>query len=294
MKKTGWITNSISTTKWLSDSSVWLLAIFAVFFAIYANLVSKANDGSLMGSSLLYLIAISSMLWSKRRTLNLKCGQFGTLIGLIVLFLVLLKSAFMQGYDPFLRVMPLLSGIGLCFLASGIFGLNQYLQELVILSFLVPPPSVIARVIDSTLLTAKFSTALLWYTGFDVTREGLFILTPNGGVEVYAGCSGIDTMLHLLGLSVLFLMLFPTARVQKAMLPIFSLLVAFVVNGIRVSIMAILSTPTTKSSFEYWHKGDGSLLFSLLGVAVLGVYCFFVSGQSDIYSETPELGELEE
>lgn len=270
-----------------------LSAILLGLLLIYINLISKANDSSLMGTSILYWIAISSMLWSKRNQLILKSSFIGTTLGSAVLLLVLLKSASMQEYDPFLRVMPFLTGLSLGLLASGVARLKQYWKELIILAFLIPPPSALATLIDISPVTAKFSTILLWYSGFDVVRKGNFIFIPNGGIEVYSGCSGIDMMLHLLGLSVLFIAIFPTSKTQKILLPLVALLIAFVVNSIRVGIMTVLSEPTNKTAFEYWHKGDGSLIFSILSVILLAIFCFFNSGPEDHQDNPTELMEQE-
>ncbi|MEO0516621.1 MAG: cyanoexosortase A [Cyanobacteria bacterium P01_A01_bin.116] len=259
------------------DNSIWLLASFTGLAAIHLSLASKANDGSLLSSSLVYWIAIASMLWSRKKTLSFRSGLSGILAGILILSLVLVKSAFMQGYDPFLRILPFLSMTGLGLLASGLTGLSQFWKELSILSFLTPPPSLLEQVINTSPVTAKFSTALLWYTGFPVTREGQYILIPNGGVEVYSGCSGVDNMLHLLGLSAVFIALFPTSKFQKLVLPLLAIVIAFVVNGIRVGVMAVLSEPTNKALFDYWHKGDGSLLFSMVSVVLLATYCYFIS-----------------
>ena len=285
MKKTDWKTNSCLPTQWFGNSSVWLLAIFSGLFLIHTNLVLKANDGSLAGSSLLYWIAIGSMIWSRRRRLKLESYALGTFLGSLLLSIVLIKSAFIQGYDPFLRVLPFLATLATGILASGIRGLHQFWKELTIFAFLAPPPGVLEKIIDTSAITAKFSTAMLWYSGFDVNRQGTFIFIPKGGVEVYSGCSGVDTMLHLLGLSIVFLAMFPTPRKQQFVLPIISLIIAFVINAIRVAVMAILSEPINKSAFEYWHKGDGSLLFSMFAVIVLGIYCFFILKPDD---STPE------
>ncbi|EDX87118.1 hypothetical protein S7335_4825 [Synechococcus sp. PCC 7335] len=262
--------------KRFKDNSMWLLAIFAGLVAINVGLCLKADDGSLIGSSILYWAAVASMVWSRKEALNLRSGFYGTLLGLLLMSLVLVKSAFMQGYDPFLRVLPFLSMMALGFLASGFTGIRQFWKELSILLFLTPPPSLLERVVDTSAVTAKFSTALLWYAGFQVARDGKFILVPNGGVEVYSGCSGVDNMLHLFGLAIVFIAIFPTTKAQKWMIPMVSLGIAFAVNGVRVSIMAALSEPVNKAMFDYWHKGDGSLLFSMISVVLLGAYCFFL------------------
>lgn len=288
------MSSSTLPTRFFRDSSVWLLASFTGLAAIHLSLASKANDGSLLSSSIVYWIAIASMLWSKKKKLSFKSSFFGGGLGILILSLVLVKSSFMQGYDPFLRILPLFSMIGLGLLASGVTGLGQFWKELSILSFLTPPPSVLEQVINTSPVTAKFSTALLWYAGFPVTRENQFILIPNGGVEVYSGCSGVDTMLHLLGLSAVFVALFPTSKLQKLVLPLLAIGIAFVVNGVRVSLMAALSEPTNKAMFEYWHKGDGSLLFSMISVVLLATYCYFISMPERPVAYAPPLNEAVE
>jgi len=43
--------------------------------------------------------------------------------------------------------------------------------------------------------------------------------------------------------------------------PIVAVLVAFVVNGVRVALMAILVAYSSQEAFEYWHTGTGSEIF---------------------------------
>ncbi len=259
----------------------WLLALAAGLALVHISLVSQSNDGSLMASSLLFWVAIGSLIWSRKSTFVLESGFVSTLLAAALLALLLVKSAFIQGYDPFLRVAPLLFGLSMGLLASGLKGVRQYGQELLVFAFLAPPPSLISSLIDTSPVTARVSTLILWYAGFNVQQQGVNILLPNGGVEVYSGCSGIDLMLNLLGLSVLFLIMFPVSRVQRIILPALAVAIAFLVNAVRVAIMAVLSTPSTQSAFEYWHKGNGSLLFSMMAVFFLGGYCFFILHQEE-------------
>jgi cyanoexosortase A len=281
----------ITLVEQLKVPDFWLLAIATGLLAIHLTLTLRANDGSLLASSLLYWAAIASLIWSKRETLNLESNIFSTILGLLLIALVLIKSTFLIGFDPFLRISPLISALGIALTASGFKGLKQYWQELLILCFLAPPPSVLSELIDTSPVTARLSTLLLWYGGFDVVRQGVNIVLPNGGVEVYSGCSGIENMFHLLGLSILFLATFPTHLIQKIFVPIVALSIAFFVNGFRVALMAILAASTNKVAFEYWHKGEGSLIFSMISVMLFGIFCFFVLQQED--SNDPDLVESE-
>lgn len=259
----------------------WLLGIATGLITIHLTLTSRANDASLLGTSALYWITVCSIIWQKRDALNLESRVFSNVCSLLIIAFVLVKSVSVSGYDPFLRLFPLISTFGVALLASGFKGLKQYWQELLILCFLVPSPGTLALLIDISTLTAKFANTILWYMGFEVYRKGVYIYFPTGGIEVYPGCSGIDTMLHLLGLAVIFLFMFPTKLTEKFILPIVAVLIAFLVNGVRVAILGIFAASANPQALEYWHKGDGSLIFSMIAVGILGLFCLFLLRKSE-------------
>lgn len=254
----------------------WLLGIATGLIAIHLTLMSRANDASLLGNSVLFWAAVWSLLWPKRNILKLESGAFSSFVGTFLLALVLLKSTFISGYDVFLRISPLISALGVALLASGFKGLKQYWRELLILCFLAPSPGAMALLIDISKLTAKFATVILWYLGFNVSNQGVYVNLPTGGVEVYPGCSGIESILYMLGLAVVFLVMFDSRWHYKIIVPVVAIFIAFVVNGFRVALMAVLVANSTKEALEYWHKGDGSMLFSMVSVLILGLFCLFI------------------
>jgi cyanoexosortase A len=264
-----------------NNIQLWLLGIATGLITIHLTLTSRANDPSLLGTSTLFWISVCSIIWQKRDALNLESRVFSNFWGLLIIAFVLLKSISVSGYDPFLRLFPLISTFGVALLASGFKGLKQYWQELLILCFLVPSPGTLALLIDISTLTAKFANTILWYMGFEVYRKGVYIYLSNGGIEVYPGCSGIENMLHLLGLTVIFLFMFPTKLIEKLILPLVAVLIAFLVNGVRVAILAIFAGSGNPQALEYWHKGDGSLIFSMIGVGMLGLFCLFLLRQGE-------------
>ncbi|MEM8806977.1 MAG: cyanoexosortase A [Cyanobacteria bacterium P01_G01_bin.38] len=272
--------NNLSTWRLLRQEYLLLIAGIGLI-VIHLTLVSRANDDSLLANSFLYWLAIGSLVWSKRAALRFGSDLLSSLFALSLLGLVLLKSAFMVGYDPFLRVAPFVSALGLALLASGLRGVGQYWKMLLVLVFLTPPPTVLTQIVNLSPVTAKFSAALLWYSGFDVVRQGTYVLLPKGGIEVVAGCSGVENMAHLLGLSVLFLLLFEIRRADRVWVPIVAVMLAYLVNGVRVALMAYLVAAHGKNVFEYWHKGEGSLLFSMFTVALFAGFCWFLMCRAD-------------
>lgn len=272
-------TTYLPTSQHLKISSFWLLAIASGLIAIHQTLTWRGDSNSLASTSILFWMAISSMVWDKRHNLNLESGVFSSFIGASIIALILLKSSFHSTHNIFLNISPLLSAFAVALLASGFQGLKQYWQELAILVFLTPPHSLLAHLIDLSIPTAKFSGFLLWYSGWEVFRDGILLYVPNGVVEVTTGCSGTENMSHLLGLAVIFLMMFPSNRFQKILIPLVSISLAFIVNSVRVAILAVLSSFPTEEAFNYWHEGEGSAIFPMVTVILFGLFCWLLLQQ---------------
>jgi cyanoexosortase A len=104
---------------------------------------------------------------------------------------------------------------------------------------------------------------------------------PKGSIEVYPACAGIDVMMDLLSLSVLFIFLFKLSLQQKLIVPIVAATLGFIVNGFRVALMAILVAQGDKQAFDYWHLGDGSLVFSMISTLFFGCFCWFLLSRNE-------------
>lgn len=268
-----------------------LLGILSAGIVIYGSVLLRYNDVAHLGMSILFLLGIATLCQERCRTLTLVSDRWGVLTGVLLLLGTLWSNGFLlsqsflyqealaQGLDLprdidlLLRLQIVFLGFGVALLASGWRRLHQFWRELVILLALALPGAVAGFMIDISPITARFATALLWYSGVDVVRDGVRIFMEGGGVRVYSGCSGLESMSYLLGLSILGLVMFPLRGIKPYFVPLIGLFIGFVINGIRVALMAILAANEHKEAFDYWHIGQGSLLFG--GAAVLafgGVY----------------------
>ncbi len=274
-------------SKIYQTSFFWLLTIASALITIQISLFVIWDEGRLFEIFILFGGAICYLIWDRYPTLKLESSLGASIMGGLLIGLVLLKSTTLGTYDPFLRIVPLLLLVGLALLASGFRGLSQYWRELLLICFFVPAPSTISRIFDISPWSAILGETILHYSGFQVARDNVFIYIPNGGVEVYYGCSGIESMIHLLGLSILLLALFPTSILQKIFLPGIAMAIAFFVNGFRIALLTLLSEPSQKTAFEYWHTGTGSLIFSMISVLFFGLFFYYF-----VYRTAPE--ELEE
>ncbi|MEG4031945.1 MULTISPECIES: cyanoexosortase A [unclassified Microcoleus] len=265
----------INSLKHIQEPKYWLLGIACGLIAIHLTLTSRTNDTDLFGTMLLFWGVVAFLIWERHESLTFESGVFASFLGSSLIALILLKSSSISGYDFFIRATPFLSGISLALLASGTKGLKQYWQELLILGYTAIPPGLIGVFVDVALLTAKFSAFLLHYIGFEVVRKGVFLILEKGSVEVYHGCSGVNAMLQLLGLALVFLLMFPTTTGQKIVLPFVAIITAFLVNAARVGLLAVLVSLSQPEAFKYWHEGNGSVIFSMIAVFIFGLFCWF-------------------
>jgi len=253
----------------------WLMLILGVLILIHLTLVARFRGVGQLGISVLCWSAAIHLLWKRVLSLNLQSGLFATLLGLALVLLVLSNSVhFVKG--DFIHLAPILTGIGVALMASGFRGVRQYWRELVILFFLGVPRAIIPRICDISPVTARFSGMLLWYSGFDVSVTGIHVAIPGGSVNVDGGCDGMEAITYLLCLAVLFLVLFPTTRLEKVIAPMIAISAAFVANAVRVAVLALISAPTKRRVFDFWHEGQGSLLWTVFPVLVFGAYCWFL------------------
>jgi cyanoexosortase A len=269
---------TFTAVKTLNNSQFWLLGIGAGLIAIILTLTQRTGDISHLGMSVLFYFAVASLIGEKRHKLNLESGFFPSFLGILLIALVLWQSASLtQGklLLVFTHLAPFISVIGLALLASGLKGLKQYWQEITILFFLGVPKIVLTSLTDISPITAKFSAFLLWYSGFEVSlQQEIFIRVPPGSIKVYSGCSGVELISHLLGLAVIALLMFPLKRKKAILVPIVAITIAFIVNGIRVALLAVIVTQ--QQAFDYWHEGDGSRLFGMVAVLILGLFYFLL------------------
>ncbi|WP_009633930.1 cyanoexosortase A [Synechocystis sp. PCC 7509] len=275
--------NSLADLKPLENTQFWLLATSASLTAVYASVYLRLDgNSSQVAVSLLGLGAVFSLLAEKRQTLKFESDIFSSLLGILLIGFVLLRSNYVGAVDSFVELTPFIAFFGLALLASGIKGLRQYWLELLIIFAFNLPVAYISQHLDISIFTAKFSSAFLAYLGLPVVRQGVNIIMPTGAVEVYPGCSGMETISQLVKLALLFLIMFPTHSLfKKILVPLVATIIAFLINAVRVALMAYLVAKSTPESFDYWHTGTGSQIFFLACTLLFGGFCYLITKQDD-------------
>ncbi|MCM1981262.1 cyanoexosortase A [Lyngbya confervoides] len=253
---------------------VWLVGLAGGLLFIHLALDLQRKSYGHLSISLLFWIAVFTLL-SERQAglkfgsnwLSLGCGA-GLLVALVARSIAV-PGGRILGFYPFVALL----GLGL--MASGFRYLGQYRQELIGLFFLGFPQLISLKSWDISPLTARLSSWMLWYSGFPVLRQGTYIsLFPSGGVKVVPECSGLNLMLYMFGVSVVFLMLFPRRGKQRLILPLLAVSLGFLINGVRVALLAFLSAANNPQAFDYWHSQEGAFVFVLLAVGVFSGLCW--------------------
>jgi cyanoexosortase A len=262
----------------LKEPKYWLLALVAALAAIHLTLLSRGDNSELFATCLLFWIAAGSLIWDRYQTLNLESNLFASVLGAVIVIGMITRASLSPDSVSSACALPLVAGLGTGLLASGFKGLRQYWREFIIFGLLAVYPllRLTLEAIDLSEITAKAASFMLWYSGFPVQLKGVFLYLPKGSVQVYGACSGIQSILQLLSISVLFLLMFPVrSHIQKVLCVVAAVIIGFVVNALRVALMAILNNTGNKNAFYYWHEGQGSLIFSAIAVLVFGCFCWF-------------------
>lgn len=255
-------------------SNFWILAITAGLLSVYVALNWRSQLHSHLALSLVFLSAAGSCFWDHRHEIQSGTDRSSVAFGMLMIVGVLVVSS-LRGHGKFLSLMPFLSALGLFSLLSGVKNLGQFWRELIILLTLGIPKLILPFLPDISPLTAQFSTFLLWYTGVPVQREGMHILVPDGGVQVVESCSGINLIAFMLGVAVIYLVMFPTHPVFKGIIPLAAAAIGFWVNGVRIALLVMISSAEHAANFEYWHSSEGALVFSMVSVILFGLFCFY-------------------
>ncbi|HIK38141.1 MAG: cyanoexosortase A [Geminocystis sp.] len=276
------VIKEINTNRIASKRGFWLWVALSALVAINIAIFWQMKNFAHAGMSVLYWSAVYSLLWDRRREIVLKTDFFSCIFGVVLIVTTLVISSHIPTTKEshIHSVSPFFFSLGLALIASGFSGLKQFWRELLIIFFLGIPRVIFNLFTDISPLTAKAASFILYYMGFEVSRDGVYISLPQGTVKVYEGCSGIESVTYVLGLSVICLVMFPIKKRYTYFVPVVAILIGFFVNALRVALMAILVAYGNREAFVYWHEGDGSLIFGMIAVGLFGgFYWLLLSGK---------------
>jgi len=203
---------------------------------------------------------------------------------------ILVRGMVVQSYaDPIIPLFPIISVILLVILLGGFPLLPRFREALYILS-LMPVLAWLPRLVPTERLShsaASFAAFFLRSFGVDIVQTGSRLTVGSSAVNVAGPCSGNEIMVQAFVVALLALIIFPMPK-RWLRFPFLLLapVLGWVVNGLRVALLAIIASLDPMSSvndsgiFGFFHLGEGGMVFSGLGIAVYAyVYVKVIDAQ---------------
>jgi cyanoexosortase A len=209
------------------------------------------------------------------------------LLGSLLLAWILWRTALVASYDSLLYFTPPLSMVALALLLCPVRRLGQFRESLTI-SLLTPVWLLVVKLFPEqplSLFTARASAFMLQLLGLAPQVSGRVISFDGGAsVRVEGVCNGLEVIYQAVAVAVIFLICFPLSRARdRVALLLMAPVVGAVSNVFRIALLGLIVAiggSLKESTFEFWHKGSGSLIFSGLSVLVIGmIYSRFVNRQ---------------
>ena len=143
-------------------------------------------------------------------------------------------------------------------------------------------------------LTASISGIILsTFVDASVKVDASSLYFSTSGIKVGGGCSSTPQILISLFAS---LSLYICCRLRSHSIIFFytlsAIILAFILNSIRISILGYLVSIEKLSIFDFWHDGAGSLIFSFLVMLITcSLYYYLWARENPINGEIKETNE---
>jgi exosortase len=114
-------------------------------------------------------------------------------------------------------------------------------------------------------LTGACSGAIARVLGLDVQIAGSELILPNANLVIGAQCSGISSIVSLLGLVLLLAYALVGPAWGKILLVVMAVPLAMLGNIVRVaSLVFVAHYFGSQAAFRFYHAGSGAVVFIIL------------------------------
>jgi exosortase len=219
-------------------------------------------------------------------TLRPKPSGVGMAVAALLLLIAQWRQERLIQPQSIMKVLPLVQGLGLVFLAVPIKRWNVWRDPLLVLALLPLSRALQALIPVEALsrLTCRLCQALFLSLGIDAAVDGNQLVLSGGSVSVFGSCSGTEMVAQLVVVAGIFSLVFPLGESRKRWLAMLlamavSPLFALLANTLRISLLAVINGSTWSHKqwwFDFFHEGEGGLVFSLLAVMVFAPTYFRV------------------
>ncbi|MFM7549049.1 MAG: exosortase/archaeosortase family protein [Cyanobacteriota bacterium] len=269
----------------LDDRALWLLlAALMAGYLLVLTLLTQSPDEAV---NMLLLIGGAVLLapgfpegWQPRP------GRVGRWLGLALLLAVFWRGQRIDAFDFGSSLLLPMAGFGLVLLAAPVRQWRPFAWPLAVLAVLPLWRAVgwLTPLGPLSELTAWLSRQWLELSGFSASQQGLFLYLPGGGVKVAGACAGLNILLQLVVVALLFAKAFPMRRRwQNSLMILLAPVLAVLINAMRIALLAWINAsglPQKQWWFDFLHDSWGGLVFA--GVAMqlfVWLYVYWLARQ---------------
>ena len=173
----------------------------------------------------------------------------------------------------FIKLFPFLLALSFLFITSGLilyfYGKNMmrcFLFPVSFLIFAIPLPVLLLKKVAYTLqhISACYSTLLIEMLGVPVTRIGSEIHLQNASFTIGLACSGMNSLISLLALSVIFIYFLKCQPYKKIALLCVTAPIAIIANILRITLLLLLANHYgAEVAMRFFHDFSSLFLFTI-------------------------------
>jgi exosortase len=141
---------------------------------------------------------------------------------------------------------------------------------------MIPVPIVYMITSPAQIISVISAANMANLIGIQTVREGLLLTTQAGAFEVGVECSGINSLISLFMIGIIFAYVLEGSNMMKATIIISTIPLALAGNILRItSILVVAGKYGQDAAINYFHDFSSLLLFSvaLIGLFIVG-RCF--------------------
>jgi len=248
-----------------------ILGLIALLFSsTFAWLVYNWINNSYYSHGFLVPLISAFFLW-RRRDAFARHNRESNALGLVALAISLVAFLIAQVWQAYhlsaLALIVLLVGLALYFLGER--AARRIAFPLAFLLFMIPIPFInrLSPALES--FTATASTGAVGLLGIPAANLGSQIELQNSSFVVGAACSGLNSMVALATLVVVFIYILEGSHRAKLVLLGLAIPIAIVANIFRVSALLVIAHLFgAEAGMKYFHDYSSPVLF-LLAFALL-------------------------
>ena len=236
-----------------------------LYFPLVPQLINEWASNEDYSHGFIVFLIIGYFLWRKRDELK-NTPVIPSPVGLLfILAGVGLYFAANLGYQFFLQCVSMLVVIlGLVYAQAGWSMTKRILFPVFYSLFIIPLPQVILTTITFhlRLFSTKIAFFAIKFLGIKATMEGNIIQLPVTTLVVANPCSGLRSLITFMAASLAIGYLFQKSFKNRAVLFVFSILLAIAMNTLRLVLEAVIA-------YAFKMESVGQSLDSAVGIVVL-------------------------